>query len=616
MRRPAGVPEPAPRIGRVPGGPSMARTFGRVLLSAAALLLVAGASAGRAAAEPPGPEPAWARAIRDGVASQDHEISRSSVGAVVVKLENAVGRNKDDVVSLYLLARAYGKKGAVKDAIQTYGDVIKMEPGLWFAWHDRGVLSYSAAKTDPATGKVTDPAEEKQAVADLERAVALKPDYVQALQDLAEIHLRAHPSRPGAAIPLLKQAIDADPGLDTARLQLAQALSAAGRHPEALDALRPMLSKQPHDPRVRMVQGAVTAAQGNVKEALDIFKQLSLDNPASPDPLREWLRVARTAPTFDPVQMVWVLERLRRLARTDKEKKDISEWILRIQTAAAKPPVPTGAPTAAQLAAILRGADAAKRDEVLQYLGSNAPDKPKVEGELVLALIERLDPVRETSPRNRILALLSFESAGTSSDEGIARNFGALIRFALRDPDPDVRAKTPDILETLGSRAAILALHPQATKTKADAGLAASARRAIYSLARAEPPLAEETPEAQAAAYEAWWASPERVPLKLDAIRATLEATDTAPEVVLLPLVFRETDPRVFGEAYKAVLRVADTLPADPTITPGQEELLRRKRIRDAWLKAVPRVPEALIRADRVREFRDALSEWYLRSPG
>src|SRR5207247_3664567 len=103
----------------------------------------------------------------------------------------------------------YGKKGAVKDAIQTYGEVIHKEPGLWFAWHDRGVLSFRPPRLDPTDGRVVDPGDDRQAVADLMQAIALKPDYLQALQDLAEIHLRA--KRPTAAVPLLRQALDVDP---------------------------------------------------------------------------------------------------------------------------------------------------------------------------------------------------------------------------------------------------------------------------------------------------------------------------------------------------------------------------------------------------------------------
>src|SRR5262245_29839204 len=168
----------------------MTRTLGRFLCLGTAVLALA-ASLSRAAAA----EPAWARAIKDGVASQDREISRTSITAVVTTLESKSSRNPDDLVTLYLLARAYAKKGSVKDALETYGDVLKRDAGVWYAWHDRGILTFRPARLNPSTGQVAEPAQDAQAISDLTRAIALKPDYVQALQDLAEIHLRAAPPR-------------------------------------------------------------------------------------------------------------------------------------------------------------------------------------------------------------------------------------------------------------------------------------------------------------------------------------------------------------------------------------------------------------------------------------
>ena len=569
----------------------MARTQGRRPLAAAALLGVLLVAPRAARAEP---EPAWARAIRDGVVSQDRDISRTSIGSVVTMLENKSQRDPDDLVTLYLLARAYGKKGAAKDAIQTYGEVLQKNRGNWFAWRDRGLLSFRPPKLDPTTGAVVEAGEDRQAVADLTQAVALKPDFVQALQDLAEIHLRAQPKRPAAAIPLLEQALNVDPGLDAARLQLAQAMSAAGKGENALAVLGPLLSKQPHEPRVRMVQGAVLAALGRVADAQRIFKQLALDNPASPEPLREWLRVTRQAPSIDRDETVWFLEQLRRLTPGEAEKRRITEGIANLKSAVARPA--GGPPTAAQVAAALRGADAAHRTEALRWLSSKSPDRPRIEGDLLAALIERVDPVREPLPENRLLALRAFEDVETSGSEAPGRTFSALLRASLFDPDPAVRVKVPDVLAALRNRAAIPALVPYAKKAEvADAAmLAVSARNAVYVLANAEPPFTEDAPDAQARAFAEWWTSPERAPLKRAIVQEALASTDPAPEKVLIPIALFEADPAVYGPAYRALVQIADTLPKDPpTVAPEQRALLEAKHARDAWLRTIPRISDA-----------------------
>jgi tetratricopeptide (TPR) repeat protein len=595
----------------------MARTFGRwLLLGTAVLSALAPVRAALAA------DPAWVRAIQDGISSQDREISRTSIGAVVTTLENKNSRNPDDLVTLYLLARAYAKKGAVKDAVQAYGELIQKDPGIWTAWRDRGILSFRRARTDPATGKVVDAAQDAQAISDLQRAIALKPDYVQALQDLAEIHLRAVPPRPAAAIPLLKQALNADPGLDTPRLQLVQALSAGGSHQDALDTLAPLLGKQPHDPRVRMVQGAVLAAMGKIADAQRIFKQLALDNPASPDPLHEWLRVTRKAATFDRDETIWFLEQLRRLTPNAKEKAEITDGIAKLKSAVARPAAAPGAepsapPTSAQLAAALRGPDAKMRRDVLQYLASRSPGRPKVEGDLLRAMFERLDPNREPEPQNRLLVLTAFEDV-TSSGEAPGRVLAALIRASLRDPDPAVRVRVPDILATLDNRAVIPALVPYAKQAEvADAAfLAVSARNAVYALAKAEPPFADATPGAQAKAFSDWWESPDRGALKRAILADVMASTDNAPERMLIRLVI-DDDLAVSVAAYRALLQVVDTLPTSPPadVPPELRAAFQDKEAREAWLRTVPRFAEADLAGDRRKASLDALLDWRERSP-
>src|SRR5205814_1048148 len=95
-----------------------------------------------------------------------------------------------------------------------------------------------------------------------------------------------------------------------------------------------------------------------------------------------------------------------------------------------------------------------------------------------------------------------LESAG----EG---RMAPIVRVSLRDEDGRVRSRAADTLAALDNPLAVPALAVYATAAPnapgADQELATAARAAILRLAHRAPPLAEPTPEAQAAAFLAWW---------------------------------------------------------------------------------------------------------------
>ena len=575
----------------------------RLLLAVAAVWLTGGLAPAVAG---PNEEPPWARAIRDGIVEQDRELARSTPQAVLLRYESRVGRDPD-VTTLYLLARAYGKKPDVPSALTTYAEVIKAEAGCWFAWRDRGVLK--ALQRD-GKGQIVDAA---GAEADLRRAVSLKPDYVDALQPLALLYLDA--KRWDDAIALLQRVLDADPARESARVQIIAAQRAAKRPDDALRTLQPLLSKSPSDASYRYLQGMILQDKREWKSAQAIFKQLILDNPTAEAPLRAWVGVAESSKEMDRDEGVWVLERLLRLVKSEDERKRLSAAIQRLRAAPAPgttaPTSPTGPPTPQQLATVLRGSDPAGRTAVLRLLAEHPKYFKEVGRDLVLALIERLDDRREPDPMNRYRAVAIFGHLPV--DEGgasIGRQYGALLRDLLREKEsPEVRAKTADVLAEIGALSEVPALEIHARGK--DASVAAASRAAIYQLAKAVRPNTDETPEAQAAAFKEWWASPERVAFKITIVQEILASAQLTPEAMLLPLFFHETDPRVWGQAYRALHVISSDIAkafekAPPS--PG--------KARGDWMRAFPSIPDADLSTERRAAAIEAVVSWYEKKPG
>ena len=541
---------------------------GTQVLATACLLWVA-ATAVRA-------EAAWERPIRDGIVAQDREIARSGAKSVLRRLESQASREAD-VPTLYLLARAYGKAGDAASALTTYGDVLKQAPDCWFAWRDRGVLR--------AMGKDLKGAEE-----DLRRAVQVKPDYADALQPLGVLLVET--KRYDEGVRILQRVLDADPARESARMQIVEAWLEAGRPDDALREISPLLTRSPRDPGLRHVQGRVLAAKGDTAGALAVYKQLAIEFPDRDGPLRTWLGVAAKSGRLDPDETIWVLERLRRIVPKPEEKQAITEQIesIRRQMSAGQS-TPAGPPTPAALAAQVRDPDVARRRLALLYLLQAAKETLTLKGDLLLALVERLDPVREPAAGNRALALAVFERYASAE-------IAPVVRGSLRDPDGDVRCKAADVLRKADTPFATAALARHATGQ--DAALATSARLAIYGIARVAPPYAEDTPEAQAVAFRIWWAGPDGRAAKTKAIAAVATAADLAPDELIFQFVIDE-DPEVRAAAYRGLKALV------PGAVGGSP--------RAAWMRTLPEVDEAGLRPDRRDAFLETMITWWEKRP-
>src|SRR6266571_8117102 len=67
-------------------------------------------------------------------------------------------------------------------------------------------------------------------------------------------------------------------------LQDASKFLTAGQHSQALERVNKALKAKPRDPQARFLKGIIVTEQGNSKEAIEIFTQLTQDYPELPEP--------------------------------------------------------------------------------------------------------------------------------------------------------------------------------------------------------------------------------------------------------------------------------------------------------------------------------------------
>jgi tetratricopeptide (TPR) repeat protein len=567
------APSPRARSPRLPARRALA---GAAFL----LLLVVGAPRPAFAEEP------WEKAIREAVVEQDKELARMSPKALINRYAGRLQREPNDLPTLYVLARAYGKAKSHDDAITTYGEVLKLEPRLWYAWRDRGALRWE--KKDVAGAE-----------ADLRQAIAVKPEFPIALQDLATILLHQQAGSGGKggeeAARLLNKVLELEPGNEKARFQLVNVYLALKRPDDGLRELQVLLSREPNNAGLRLKRAELLAAKGRYEEAFAEFKRLAVEKPSAQEPLWGWLRTAQQAGSSPEEEALWVLERLARLV-SESDRKKLLEQVasIRKRQSQPRPDEPAGPPKPEQIAAAVRSSDEKVRREVLAWLVTR-PVGYQWPPVLTQALIERAVRGDEPVPQNRALAL---DILGRTGVVGLA----PLLRWGLYDADPLVRAKAADVLGDLGAPASLGALYDSAVgdpgikDAAAREVVAVAAQAAAYRVAKVPPPLSEESLSARVQAFRAWWRDPATRPKKLEAIENVLKAEESRPWYVLRPFVDDE-DPYIWTRTYYAFKKVASH-------ATGSSPL-------EAWLRALPvHDDKTLLPENRATVVREMLAWW------
>ena len=548
---------------------------------AAVLVLLGFAGLAVAADAPAGGNPPWLREVQDGIATQDAEFVRGNPKAVVPRYENRASR-VNDLPSVYLLARAYGKAGDTANALVTYGDVLKMDARMWFALRDRGVLK---ALAKDLAGAETD----------FRQAIALQPRYVDALQPLGDLLIDAKRYEEG--IRMLQRVLDVDPSRDSARVQIVEAYAVWGRPAEALAALEVLIRKSPRNMGMRLLKARLTSEAGDTAAALTLLKSLANEYPDKPDPLWMWISIVAKEKTLDPDETLDVLTRLRRVAKTPEERKRADDLIdginrQRAQAAGATQPVK---PTPELLARQLEDADPKARTRGLLFLLQAAREDFVIRPPLTQALLKRLDPGYEPDAPNRILALGVFARFAS-------RETAPLVRIPIwnaSERDGRVRAKAADVLAELGNPLGIAALAPAALSK--DEELARAARHAIYRLAGSAPSATAETADEFAQAFLTWWGGVEARDAKLRALDAAARAFDVRPYELGWALV-TDPDEAVWTAAYRFLARVAD-------------QARGAQGVEKVWVATLPRFDATALVAARRDEVVAAVTAWWGRQP-
>ncbi len=199
----------------------------------------------------------------------------------------------------YELGMALGALGEVAPAEAALRRALTLKPDLAEAWRALGEQLFrqgdsgaaEAAFAKHARAAVTDPALRPAAeaifAADLDRAerllrsrVTTAPGDAAALAMLAEVFLRT--SREVAAETLLRRALEIDSRLDGARFNLADSLFRQQRGSEALDALAPLLERDPGDFAYRNLEAACLGLIGDQPGAIRLYEALLADSPRTP----------------------------------------------------------------------------------------------------------------------------------------------------------------------------------------------------------------------------------------------------------------------------------------------------------------------------------------------
>lgn len=530
----------------------------------------------------------WEVLIQEGVQRQDARLKEASVDAVVREAATLADRpttGAAKVARLYLLARAHGKRldPAQRDASEAqsnYQEVLRLAPRCYFALRDLGMLALAVQPPDP-----------RGAESYLQRALTIYPGYVQALRDLAR--LCQSQGRHADAVVHFRRVIDLDRTDLLARAFLAASLVQLGRPEEARREVEALLKVKPGEPAFRGLLAEVELSAGREDAAIALWRQLQKEVPSSPDPLegllRAYVKKRQKGQTVVASDMVNAINGLWILARDPAKRAKLEEMRRALE---APPPDPNAPPDDATLLRALSAPDVNVREQALRYVAYRA-EHPSLD--LLKGVLARLGPEREPEARVRSGTLLVVARHGGLGTIPIAR-------LALYDAEPDVRFAAIVALYALGSqsvdasRAATVVLG--AHVGDADARVASAARTSILTLSSAQlEPLPEGTSETEAenvARWNAWWAGPSGVEVKIRALAAFALTRDRLADQVLAPYL-DDPDFFVLRAAYDALRAMKDYLPPGP---------------RAEWAKRIPAFQTDELTPENRAEKRRSLAVW------
>ena len=419
----------------------------------------------------------WEAGIRDGIQRQDRERTKRQAETILRQAKLLAARpaqGAQQVVRVYLLARAYGIAGDAGSARDTYAELLRLAPRCYYAYHDLAMLDL--ARTPP---------DARSAEANLRRAIGLNPGYLAAQRKLSMVLLEA--DRVDEAIDFLRRIVDGEPADMQARFLLARTLLARDRVADAEREVAMLLRREPGSPAFQELKAQVYVKRGRLDDALAVYRRLAVENPGVPSPLQGYLRCLdlkrEQTEEVDLEQYLWALEGLYRLERDPEQRAKLEQAIQDMRNFEARAGAPAaadqGPPSDAQIAAKLHELPDDGRPQVLRYVYSRA-EPPSAD--LLKAVMRRLAPSVEPLPAVRAWALRILGRFG---------GFGlvGLVRHSLNDPSAEVRPVAVDAVVQLArtggpaEATAVLALGRAAASS--DPALATAARAGLAELIKA-----------------------------------------------------------------------------------------------------------------------------------
>lgn len=182
------------------------------------------------------------------------------VGAGLVRVSARAGRYGVALplaLSLILAALTWRQSHDYRDAETLYRATLARNPSAWMAHNNLGKEMFATPERLP------------EAIRHFEEALALKPDYAEALNNLGLALTQT--KRPREALPYLERSIALKPGVYQTHNNLGIALASSGRAEEALAAFTEAARLAPLVPNIRENHGKALLLLGRDREAAGHF---------------------------------------------------------------------------------------------------------------------------------------------------------------------------------------------------------------------------------------------------------------------------------------------------------------------------------------------------------
>ncbi len=257
-----------------------------------ALILVAAPSAAQQEAKQPAKKPAAQKPSAEAaLAGAQQAIEEKRYDTAILLLENFLLENPGHGEALFTLAYAYSLAGRTPDAIETYRQTLEVEPKLFPARFNLGMLLLRSEEPAEAAEEFLQAAElepenprarllagmalqevgrEDEAIVQFRRAAELAPADPEPRRGLLTLLLEKNDE--AGAETVLGELLALEPTAPDLRRLRAELLLRREKHDEALAAFEDYLKLKPDDAAAHLTVGRLCRAQGKTEEALRHFQ--------------------------------------------------------------------------------------------------------------------------------------------------------------------------------------------------------------------------------------------------------------------------------------------------------------------------------------------------------